>query len=305
MFDVPVAFVIFNRPDPTWFSFQKIRAALPSTLFLISDAARPDRAGEAEKVAKSREIGEAVDWPCSVHRIFADINMGCGRRISSGITEALSIVDRLIVLEDDCVADDSFFPYCEQLLDRFQNDQRVMAVSGNNFQRGHRRGDASYYFSKFPHCWGWATWRRAWQYFDLAIPDWPSFRDAGGIKTACHSHREIDYWTRIFDQVHAGQSSSWAFPWTLTTWMQSGLTVLPQVNLVTNIGFDQDATHTQRRTSYSGLATETLGPMTHPKWVARDHEADQFTDEIIFSGTVRRGPLKRIENAIRTIRKAA
>ncbi|TWU58852.1 hypothetical protein Poly51_16320 [Rubripirellula tenax] len=305
MLDVPVAFVIFNRPEPTRISFEKIRAAKPTTLFLISDAARPDREGEAQRVAQSRAIAETVDWPCEVHRIYADTNMGCGRRISTGISAAMEVVDRLIVLEDDCLAEETFFPYCAELLERYEDDTRVMAVSGNNFQLGHNRGDASYYFSKYPHCWGWATWRRAWQHFDLNIPNWPAFRDDGGLTNMCQSRQEIEYWTEIFDKVHAGRSQSWAFPWTLTTWMQNGLTVLPQVNLVTNIGFGEDATHTRRASPHANLPTRPIGTIEHPKWITRDIAADQFTDRFVFSGTVRRGPIKRIEKAIKKFRRAA
>ncbi len=305
MTEVPVAFVIFNRPDSTRISFEKIRAAAPSTLFLISDGARPDRDGEIDRVLEARNIAESVDWPCNLHRIYADTNMGCGRRISTGITEAFDHVDRLIVLEDDCVAGDTFFPFCAELLDRYENDRRVMAVSGNNFQRGVIRGDASYYFSKYPHCWGWATWRRAWQHFDLSIPNWPDFRDCGGLSAICSSVRECAYWTQIFDKVYAGKSQSWAFPWTLATWMQSGLTVLPQVNLVTNIGFGSDATHTRRANKFSRLPIQSIDTIFHPRWMSRHRQADDFTDDYVFSGAVRRGPLKRIENTIRALRKSA
>ncbi len=305
MSDVPIAFVIFNRPESTRQSFARIRAAAPATLFLVSDGPRRDRLGEAELVAQSRRIAEAVDWPCDVHRIYADTNMGCGRRISTAISEAFEHVDRLIVIEDDCVADASFFPFCDQVLDRFGSDERIMAISGNNFQRGHVRGDGSYYFSKYPHCWGWATWRRAWQHFDLKIPDWPAFRDQGGLSSWCTSRRELDYWTKMFDKVYAGESHSWAFPWTLATWMNSGMTVLPQVNLVTNIGFGADATHTRKRSRCASLPIESLVSVEHPKWIVRDGQADQFTDDHVFSGAVRRGPIKKIENAIRAMRKAA
>lgn len=302
---VPVALVIFNRPESTRKSFRAIRDARPNRLFLISDGARADRPGEAETVAESRRIAESVDWDCDVQRIYAADNMGCGRRISTGITEAFESVDRLIVLEDDCVADPTFFPFCDRLLQRYQDDLRVMAISGNNFQQGNVRGDGSYYFSKYPHCWGWATWRRAWQHFDLTIGDWPAFRDRGGLESICEGRREIDYWTTIFDKVLAGKSHSWAFPWTLATWIHGGLTALPQTNLVTNIGFGQDATHTQRTTEYADLATESIDEIVHPKWVTRDARADRFTDQHVFSGTVRRGPIKKIENVLRKLRKAA
>ncbi len=187
MFDVPIAFVFFNRPQPTQAGFERIRAARPSRLFLISDAPRAGRTGEADLVRECRRIVRGIDWPCDVQMIYADENMGCGRRISSGITQAMTEVDRLIILEDDCVPEPSFFSYCEQLLDRYEDDQRVMAISGDNFQLGTHRTNASYYFSKYPHCWGWATWRRAWQHFRLDIPAWPEFRDMMHLAGICSS----------------------------------------------------------------------------------------------------------------------
>jgi hypothetical protein len=305
MFDVPVAFVIFNRPAATRQSFASIRRARPSRLFLISDAARPDREGEDSLVQQSRAIAENVDWKCEVTRIYADQNMGCGKRISSGISQAFAEVERLIILEDDCVAEDSFYAYCSELLTTYENDRRVMALTGNNFQLGQSRTQASYYFSKYPHCWGWATWRRAWDLFDLSIKDWPDFRDTDQLKTICYSPREIQYWTKVFDQVHDGKSHSWAFPWTLACWMNHGLTAIPDKNLVSNIGFGSDATHTQKINGQATLPTHSLGDLIHPKQVQRNYVADQFTDETVFSGKGGRRTMRKIENAFRKLRRVA
>ena len=304
MLNVPVAFVVFNRPQPTRISFQRIREAKPSTLFVISDGPRPDRPGERELIEECREIAQQVDWDCEVTTLFSDVNLGCGRRISSGISHAMDSVDQLIILEDDCIPNPSFFPYCSELLTRYADDERVMAVSGNNFQQGIRRTDASYYFSKYPHCWGWATWRRAWQYFDLSLSDWPEFRDAGHLGSMCFHRREIEYWTKIFDEVHAGNSQSWAYPWAACCWMHHGLTAIPAVNLVSNIGFGDNATHTRKKSQIAGLPTGPIDEIVHPKAVARHYDADRFTDNLVFSRVDRRrSPLRRLGRALR--RKAA
>jgi hypothetical protein len=300
MLNVPIAFVVFNRPQPTRISFQRIREARPNKLFLISDAARADQDGEAELVQLCRQIAEDVDWDCDVTKIYASANMGCGLRISSGISAAMKVVDRLIVLEDDCIPNPSFFTYCDQLLEKYHDDERVMAISGNNFQQGIRRTTASYYFSKYPHCWGWATWRRAWQHFDMMIPDWPEFRDAGQLAAMCSHPIEIEYWTRIFDKVHVGATNSWAYPWTLTCWMHHGLTTIPTINLVSNIGFGNDATHTKDRSQIAGLPTGSIGELVHPKAVSRHFDADRFTDNLVFSQFERRrNPLRRLGRALR------
>lgn len=306
MFDVPIAFVVFNRPDVTKVSFERIQRLRPNRLFIISDGPRETRMGESRLVEQSRQIAEQIDWPCDVQKIYASENMGCGRRISSGISKVFEAVDRAIILEDDCIAESSFFSYCQTLLDYYQDDQRVMAISGDNFQLSQSRTSASYYFSKYPHCWGWATWRRAWNQFDLGIHDWPEFRDSGHLSTICSSQREIDYWTQIFNKSYAGEDSSWAYPWTCCCWMNHGLTALPDVNLVSNHGFGADATHTQHRSGSAGLPTQPLGNLSHPHSVHRHFFADQFTDNWVFSGAGHRNrPFRRLRHAIKAKFRAA
>lgn len=158
-----IVFLIFNRPEETARTFAAIKAARPSTLLVVADGPRLDRAGEQELCARTRTVIDGVDWPCEVLRNFADANIGCGRRVSSGLDWAFSQVDEAVILEDDCLPDPSFFPYCDELLERYRTDERIMMVSGNNFQNGASRTWDSYYFSRLPHCWGWATWRRASQ----------------------------------------------------------------------------------------------------------------------------------------------
>lgn len=288
MLDVPVVFVIFNRPELTRISFEPIRAARPKQLFLVSDAPRRDREGERQRVQEARRIAEDVDWECEVVRIYAEENLGCGRRISSGISEAFRHVDRLIVLEDDCVAHASFFRYCRELLRVYEADPRVMAISGDNFQPLERQYEASYWFSKFPHCWGWATWREAWQHFDLTLQRWPAWRAVGGLEHCCDRPREAAYWSRLFDRVRAGRIDTWDYSWLFACWIEGGLTAMPRVNLVSNIGFGPGATHTDRPSPLAALPTEELGPIVHPAEVARDAVADRWSDEHLFSGAEKR-----------------
>jgi GT2 family glycosyltransferase len=303
MFEVPLAMVIFNRPQTTQICFEQVRRLKPTQLLIIADGARQHCPGENEAVQQCRQIVSNIDWDCRVTKIYSDTNLGCGQRISTGISEAMTQVDRLIILEDDCVAQPSFFTFCAELLARYESDERVMAVTGNNFQMGQRRTTASYYFSKYPHCWGWATWKRAWDKYDITIPQWPSFRDSGQLATLCRSKNELAYWTQIFDSVHARKIKSWDFSWVLACWMNQGLTALPEVNLVTNIGFGAGATHTTKHTVSAGLPTQPLEDLIHPPCVSQHRDADALTDELIFSGTVRRDIFKRIENSIRKVRK--
>ena len=298
MTQTAIAFVTFNRPEATARSFERIRQARPQTLFLVSDGPRIDRPGEAELVRETRRVAERVDWPCEVHRLYSEENLGCGRRISSAITQAFELVDRLVVLEDDCIAHRDFFPYCDALLDRYADDRRVMAVSGDNFQNGQWRTHASYYFSVYPHCWGWATWRRAWELFDHQLSHWPAFRDGGFMNAICVDEYQLENWTRLFDDCRSGKIDSWAYPWTLCCWMNHGLTALPRVNLVSNIGFDRQATHTHRKSTSAAIPTVALGPLVHPKHVVRHFEADQYTEQTVFSGVTRGGPIKRFRRRL-------
>ena len=168
----PVVLIIFNRPKLTEVVFQAIREAKPPKLFLVADGPRPNRPDDIPRCAAARKVVEKVDWDCEVLRNYADENMGCGCRPASGITWVFSQVEEAIILEDDCVPSPSFFPFCQELLDRYRTDERVMHIGGMNWQSGHRRSPFSYFFSKYPQCWGWATWRRAWAHYDFTMRYW-------------------------------------------------------------------------------------------------------------------------------------
>jgi hypothetical protein len=223
-------------------------------------------------------VTEQVDWPCNVARNYADENMGCGQRVASGLTWVFNQVEEAVVLEDDTVPDLSFFAYCDELLDRYRHDERVMAISGDNFQIGPPRTEWSYYFSLFNHVWGWATWSRAWRHFDLDMRLWPEFRAGGWLKDILGDDAATSHWTAIFEQAHRRQIDTWDFAWTFACWAQSGLTALPRVNLVTNIGFDARATHTKAPMPEAEIAAGELAfPLRHPPLVVRDARADACT----------------------------
>lgn len=281
--NTPVAFIIFNRPDLTQIVFNAIRQAQPKQLFVIADGARfPE---EAEKCQEARDIIKQVDWDCQVLTNYADTNLGCRKRISSGITWVFEQVEEAIILEDDCLPDPSFFHYCETLLEYYRDDERVMVISGDNFQDGHKRTKYSYYFSKYNHCWGWASWRRAWKYWDFNPEKWIEFRDPGLMKFVCDDPCEERYWTKIFNTLFLeGKPNSWAYVWTFVCWSQGGLTALPNVNLVSNIGFGTDATHTKGESKFANLPTEDIGEIYHPPFLIRDRFADEYTFDHVFGG---------------------
>lgn len=278
----PIAFLIFNRPDLTERVFRAIAQARPRRLLVVADGPRGDRLGEAERCAAARAVIGRVDWPCEVQTNYADTNLGCRRRVAGGLDWVFSQVEEAIVLEDDCLPHASFFPFCEQLLQRYRDDRRVMHIGGNNFQEGHRRSADSYFFSKHNHIWGWATWRRAWAHYDLALATWPQLKQAGTASFLFDSPEEERYWTAIFDRMHAGAIDTWDYAWTYACWVQGGLAVYPSVNLVSNIGFRPDATHTTGTSARANLPVGELRALKHPPVVVRHREADEFTNRRVF-----------------------
>lgn len=279
----PVALIIFRRPEATARALAAIRAARPGRLFIIADGPRAGRDGEAAQVAAARAVTEQIDWPCQVERAYAETNMGCKDRVASGLSWVFSQVERAIILEDDCVADLSFFRYCDELLDRYANRPEIMVVSGNNMLRG-PRPRTSYLFSRYPHCAGWATWRRAWRRYDHTMARWPQVRAEGRLGAILGDPRAARFWTRFFDDVAADRVNSWAVRWTLTCWLEGGLSILPARNLVRNIGFDQDATHTPNGFHpLAGLPAWPMAfPMNHPARSVRDARADAAIQRLVY-----------------------
>lgn len=275
--ETPVVFFAFNRPDVTRRVFERIAAQKPARLFLIADGAR--NATESKLCEEVRSIITNVNWSCDVQTNFATENMGCRARLSSGISWALERSEEVIILEDDCLPHPDFFRFCSELLARYRTDERVFSISGDNFQRESR--GYSYYFSRYPHVWGWATWRRAWQKYDVDLASWPEL-------SRNHSFRELvkgpagRYWARNFDLICKG-FNTWDIQWTFACLLNQGLTILPDKNLVSNIGFGAEATHTKRKSPLEALGTTELDwPLRHPPFVARNEAADEFTEHRVF-----------------------
>ena len=284
----PIAFFIFRRPEVTRRVFERIREARPERLFVVADG--PRSAEEAERCRQAREVTEAVDWPCEVSRSYAEENVGARRCISRGLDWVFEQEEEVIILEDDCLPDPSFFGYCNELLDRYRDEERVFSITGDNFQRGQRRGDGSYYFSDYFHGWGWATWRRAWAHYDHELEQWPAFRDGGGLDTLFPDPVESGYWCGLLDGIRkTGVPDAWDYIWLLTQWMHGGMTIVPNVNLVENIGFGSGATNTTNEGGWiADRRADRIGSLTHPDAVCADPEADSYTLDCVFGAKRRR-----------------
>jgi hypothetical protein len=282
----PVGFIVFNRPDLTEQVFSAIAQAKPKRLFVVADGPRPDRPGEAEKCEQVRSIIQKVDWDCDVLTNFSDVNLGCGRREASGFDWVFSQVEEAIFLEDDTLPSPSFFSFCEAMLDRYRDDQRIMHINGDN-SVNQGRSHYSYYFSKYMHSWGWASWRRAWQHYDYSMKTWPEFREAKLLEYICEDQYELKYWTNIFEQMYKDPQviDTWDYQWIYACWSQAGMVIAPNKNLISNLGFNrQDAAHTVGDSSRSKLGTANIWEIAHPPFVVRHREADNYTFDHVFSG---------------------
>jgi len=287
----PVAFIIFNRPDTTKLVFSEIAKAKPSTLLVVGDGPRPNRPGEAAKVAECRRIIELVDWDCEVITNFSDVNLGCKGREASGIDWIFEKVNEAIILEDDCLPHNSFFRYCEELLERYRNDQRVGMISGNNFQMGHTLNSDSYYFSRYSHGWGWATWRDRWQNdYDVEMKNWPQFRDSGLIKNCFDSNAENRYWQSIFEKTYRNIIDTYDYQWYFSFLLNGRLSILPNINLVSNIGFGHDATHTTGSGATSALPVGKMEfPLIHPIGMLASRTLDKrFFKKFVYKSIYKR-----------------
>jgi hypothetical protein len=291
--NTPVVFLIFNRPDLTQQVFNSIRDAQPQTLFVIADGPRHDQ--DAPLCIQAREILKQIDWDCNLIVNFAETNLGCRDRVSSGLNWVFSQVEAAIILEDDCLPDSSFFDFCQVMLDTYRDDTRVMHISGAHFGDPSLKIPDSYYFSKYPYCWGWATWRRAWQYYDVDMQSWATFRDRDLISAIALDDVEAELWTDTFDVMADPQqrqkvgtaTDTWDYQWMFACFSQSGLSVVPMVNLVTNLGYRSDATHTVNvDTALANCPTGELTSISHPPFVVRNSCMDAYSFDFRFGGKV-------------------
>lgn len=283
-FNTPILFLIFNRPDTTIKVFERIREIQPSKLFVAADGPRASKIGETEICNITKKIIEdGVDWDCKVEYLYREENIGCGLAVSSAITWFFENVDEGIILEDDCVPNHSFFKYCATLLERYRYESDILHIGGNNFQFGKKRSDGDYYFSTLGFIWGWATWKRAWKLyeFDLTKVDdinTNKFNKAFGNETFFS-----EFYSEIFEKMKRKEIDTWDYQWLHAIILNEGLTICPEKNLVENIGFGPDATHTTETTVWNDINhTSDLLSLNAPSKKEINHEADIYTLREIF-----------------------
>ena len=274
---VPVAFLIFNRPEHTARVLERIRLAKPDVLLVVADGPRGNVPDDTERCRLTREVIEGVDWPCTVLKNYADENIGCRMRVATGIDWVFSQVEEAIILEDDCLPHQTFFAYCEELLARYRHDPRIAIIRGDDWPGLGRDGASSYCFSMYPSTWGWATWRRVWNNYDVHMADFSAERDLDWIAAHVGTQTMARYWLRAFEAVKSCCVDTWDLQLVYTCWRQGQLSIVPRVNLVTNIGGTMDATHT-RDESHPRLNRPLIAMpehMVHPLAITPDRHFDQ------------------------------
>ncbi|MCJ8208428.1 nucleotide-diphospho-sugar transferase [Mucilaginibacter sp. RS28] len=280
-----VLFIIFNRPDTTKLVFEQIAAARPPRLYIAADGPRADKANEAALCEEARVVASLVNWPCEVKTLFREKNLGCKNGVASAIDWFFGQEEEGIILEDDCLPAESFFRFCDHMLSKYRHDTRVRHIGGSNLQRGKTWGAATYYFSNLTHVWGWASWRRVWQDYDKELGRY-SLKDVRQQLSNIFSDPFIlDTWEDIFKQLKAGQIDTWDYQLTFTNFFNNSLSVIPNFNLITNIGYGAAATHTtDPNNPYANIPLEDIpSDILNPVYVQPEKRADYNTLEFDFN----------------------
>lgn len=274
----PVLLLLFNRPNTTQLVFEAIKLAAPSRLYIAADGPRADRGTEAELCREAIAVTNNIDWPCEVKTLFRTPNLGCKEAVSSAIDWFFEHEQEGIILEDDCLPSNDFFRFCDTMLERYRLDTRIRHIGGSNLQQGKQWGNASYYYSNLTHVWGWAGWRRVWQSYDKRLTAYNTEDASNALGNIFTEPLIIDTWVSIFNQVKGGHIDTWDYQLTLINFFNNSLSVIPNVNLISNIGFGNAATHTVNGESpYAALPHSPLGNIKYPLYMVPQKAADYHT----------------------------
>jgi len=270
----PVAFMIFRRPELTARVFAEIARARPPVLLVVADGPKSD--ADHAACTATRAVIERVDWPCDVRRCYSETNLGCRARVASGLDWVFGQVQESIILEDDTVPHPDFFRFCDELLARYRHDARVGHIGGTDHHRGAPRGDGSYYASRYTSIWGWATWRRCWLDYDVNMARWPEIKAAGTYREWFATRGEADHMADVWDDIHAKRIDTWDAQWLFCRLLKGSLSLVPNGNLITNVGFHAEATHTRdTKHPFAELATR---PPPFPLRAPSVLQVDQVVD---------------------------
>lgn len=283
----PVVIFIYKRSDNLKKIISVLRKIHPTSLYIVSDGSKYIE--EKVKVDQTIRIIESlINWECEINKNYSNINLGLKERFRSGIDWVFEHTDSAIFIEDDCIPDPTFFQFCDELLEKYKDDERIFSISGNNFLFGKARSKESYYFSRYPHVWGWATWKRVWDKYDSNISDWPELRQVGLLNKVFPNNFFIrKFWTYIFDRLYAGKINTWDYQLTYLSFKNNGLNIIPSVNLVTNVGYGKDSTNIKSKNQTIGVPTHSMEfPLIHPKNIIASMSNDHHIDNLVYLNLV-------------------
>jgi len=293
----PILFMVFNRPDTTQKVFNTIRQAKPKKLFIAADGPRPGKEGELEKCKKVREIAASVDWDCEVKMLFRDKNLGCKIAISYAIDWFFENTEEGIIREDDYLPSQSFFWFCQELLKKYRDVKNIGIISGSNYFFGEKDTEEDYYFSVFPFIWGWASWKHVWKQYDIKMIDWPIFKKNKGFHDLFCSNACIEYWERSFDQTYNAIIDTWDYQFTFMLCNNHFLNISPTLNLISNIGVGDDASHTKgKKSKHANMPRYELRlPLIHQENILRSLRLDKKFEKQAFHKNVLKKTLSRLK----------
>lgn len=299
-----VAILTFNRTKTTQKLLDIMKIVQPPRLYVIIDAPRKDKLGESEQVEAVKAIFDQVNWECDVYKNFAEKNMGTCMRQYTGFSWVFENEESAIIFEDDCIPSLDFFRFCDEMLEKYKDDERVMMVSGSNYLTKWETGN-SYHFSSMGGIWGWASWSRAWKLNDIDIMRWRDENLRRIIRSKIgkvqYEHRK-EAWDNLC--CNSENAKTWDFQWWFARTINDGLTIIPCVNLVSNIGFDAGAVHTTAAAANVNLPTFPLEfPLKSPDYVIEDKDFDKQMYNLIFRGSIKTRVKRRIKSIFRSITK--
>ena len=288
--DVPILLLAWKRPIHTKRVIDSIRKISPKKIYISCDGPIKENQENKKLVESVRQIIlEKIDWKCKIFTNFSAYNKGCKIAVAEGISWFFAHEEEGIIIEDDCLPSKDFFYFCEALLERYRDDERIWSICGNGYQNKISNNEESYFFSKYTDVWGWATWKRCWKFYDPNIESWINNRTKPLLKDLFESKRELKYWNKIFNRLYyKNQPNTWDYQWQYLCFIKSGMSCMPFANLVKNIGFDKDATHTVDdpfKIIDNGNQHVRLNfPLKHPKKFSVSKNCDQELQKLFFSG---------------------
>ena len=273
--NTPILILVYNRPFETKVLVNSLSKIKPKKIFISSDGPKNNTL-DIKKNYEVKNILKKINWTKEIQYNYMNKNYGCKESVSRGISWFFNKVKMGIILEDDCIPNKDFFSFTKEILNKYKNNNKIYLVSGNNFLENKVTINESYYFSKYNHCWGWASWARAWKDYDKNLIKWNSFKKSQSWKNKFHIVLERKYWEKIFNLCYKKKIDSWAYPWLYSIWVKDGLCILPKSNLVENIGFNLDASHTFSHKKFNFPTKKIEKKIIHPKIIKINHLADEY-----------------------------